>query len=266
MDSCSTEALCFRLRIMQILGVIPARYQSSRFPGKPLADMGGKSLIQRVVEQCRKSRQLSDIIVATDDPRIQEHVESFCKVEMTSSDHPSGTDRVAEVMARHGGFDGAVNIQGDEPMIDPKVIDKVAEALQDAPMTTAATPIRTVADYQSPHVNKVILNQASEAIYFSRRTIPCVRDALNLPATDQLKAFPFLKHLGIYGYRRETLLKLVQWPVSALEEAEKLEQLRALDHGVRIHVSIVAYESIGVDTPEDLEKVLKELGIGKTTR
>jgi 3-deoxy-manno-octulosonate cytidylyltransferase (CMP-KDO synthetase) len=183
---------------------------------------------------------------------------------MTSSEHPSGTDRVAEVMERHPDYEGAINIQGDEPMIDPSVIDQVAMALEVAPMTTAATPIVREEDYENVHVNKVILNQASQAIYFSRRTIPCVRDDLNRPVGDQLKAYPFLKHLGIYGYRRDTLLQLVQWPVSALEQAEKLEQLRALDHGIPIHVSVVDYESIGVDTPEDLQQVIRELGISKT--
>jgi len=259
----STDGMA-NLLLMQILGVIPARYQSSRFPGKPLADMGGKSLIERVVDQCRQSRQLADVIVATDDERIREHVSRFCRVEMTSSEHPSGTDRVAEVMERHPDYEGAINIQGDEPMIDPSVIDQVAMALEVAPMTTAATPIVREDDYENVHVNKVILNQASQAIYFSRRTIPCVRDDLNRPVGDQLKAYPFLKHLGIYGYRRDTLLQLVQWPVSALEQAEKLEQLRALDHGIPIHVSVVDYESIGVDTPEDLQQVIRELGISKT--
>lgn len=247
---------------MHIVGVIPARYQSSRFPGKPLADIGGKSLIQRVVEQCRRAESLSDVIVATDDERIADHASDFCRVEMTDPNHPCGTDRVAEVVERLADCEGAVNIQGDEPMIDPSVINEVAKALALAPMTTAATPIRQVEDYENTNVNKVILNQRSEAIYFSRRTIPCVRDQLDQPLESQLAAFPFLKHLGIYGYRRDTLLQLVGWPVSPLEQAEKLEQLRALDHGIPIHVSVVDYESIGVDTPEDVKRVLEHLDLG----
>ena len=250
------------LRSMQIVGVIPARYQSSRFPGKPLVDIGGKSLIQRVVEQCRRAESLADVIVATDDDRIAKHASAFCRVEMTDPNHPCGTDRVAEVVGRLKDCDGAVNIQGDEPMIDPSVINEVAKALEAAPMTTAATPIRQVKDYENTNVNKVILNQRSHAIYFSRRTIPCVRDQLDQPLETQLAAFPFLKHLGIYGYRRDTLLQLVGWPVSPLEQAEKLEQLRALDHGIPIHVSVVEYESIGVDTPEDVQRVLEHLDIG----
>src|SRR5210317_1997538 len=175
---------------MQIVGVIPARYQSSRFPGKPLVDICGKSLIQRVIEQCQKAKTLSEVIVATDDPRIAEHASQFCRVEMTAESHPSGTDRVAEVVEGLPDCDGAVNVQGDEPMMDPSVIDEVARALSSAPMSTAATPIKNPEDYENTNVNKVILNQASKAIYFSRRTIPCVREHLDKPVDDQLQAFP----------------------------------------------------------------------------
>ena len=241
---------------MQIVGVIPARYQSSRFPGKPLIDICGKSLIQRVIEQCQRAKTLSEVIVATDDSRIADHARRFCRVEMTSETHPSGTDRVAEVMEKLSDCDGAVNIQGDEPMMDPSVIDEVARALSSAPMSTAASPIKNPDDYENTNVNKVILNQASNAIYFSRRTIPCVREHLDRPVNEQLQTFPFLKHLGIYGYQRDTLLQLVAWPVSQLEEAERLEQLRAIDHGIPIHVSVVDYESIGVDTPEDVQRII----------
>ena len=241
---------------MQIVGVIPARYQSSRFPGKPLIDICGKSLIQRVIEQCQRAKTLSEVIVATDDSRIADHARQFCRVEMTSETHPSGTDRVAEVMEKLPDCDGAVTVQGDEPMMDPSVIAAVARALSSSPMSTAASPIKNPDDYENTNVNKVILNQASNAIYFSRRTIPCVREHLDRPVNDQLQTFPFLKHLGIYGYQRDTLLQLVAWPVSQLEEAEKLEQLRAIDHGIPIHVSIVDYESIGVDTPEDVQRII----------
>ena len=239
---------------------VPARWGASRFPGKPLADIAGKSLIQRVVEQCQQAAALEEVIVATDDARIADHVRPFCRVEMTSENHPSGTDRIAEVVAGLPSCDGVINIQGDEPMMDPAVINLVAKALEKAPMSTAATPIRDPEDYDNTNVNKVVLNQASQAIYFSRRTIPCVRESLDQPVARQLQAFPFLKHLGIYGYRKDTLAQLVQWPVSPLEKAEQLEQLRAIDHGIPIHVSIVAHENIGVDTPSDIQRVIAHLG------
>ncbi len=148
-----------------------------------------------------------------------------------------------------------MNIQGDEPLIDPGVVNAVARALDDSPMSTAATPIKDLAEYDNPNVVKVVVNVAGRALYFSRRTIPFVRDAASRPIAEQLAAFPFLKHLGIYGYRRETLLKLVKFPVSALEAAEKLEQLRALDNGIQIAVVTVKHDSIGVDVPADVERV-----------
>ncbi len=239
---------------MKILGIIPARYASTRFPGKPLHLIAGKPLIQHVVERCRQATTLAEIIVATDDARIAEVARKFCRVEMTSDQHPSGTDRIAEVISRCE-CDAAVNIQGDEPLIDPGVVNAVAQALIDSPMSTAATPIKDIAEYDNPNVVKVVVNVAGRALYFSRRTIPFVRDAASRPIAEQLAAFPFLKHLGIYGYRRETLLKLVKFPVSALEAAEKLEQLRALENGIQIAVVTVKYDSIGVDVPADVERV-----------
>ena len=239
---------------MKIIGVIPARYGSTRFPGKPLHKIAGKPLIQWVVEQCQKAKSLSKVVVATDDTQIWEVAQEFCDVEMTRSDHPSGTDRIAEVATRHA-CDALVNIQGDEPLIDPGVIDTVAAALENAEMSTAATGIRDPHEYDNANVVKVVVNRAGEALYFSRRTIPYVRDAASAPVEGQLAAFPFLKHLGIYGYRRETLLRLVGFPVSALENAEKLEQLRALDNGIQISVVTVDYESIGVDVPADVQRV-----------
>jgi len=175
-------------------------------------------------------------------------------VELTRSDHPSGTDRIAEVVARLD-CDAAVNIQGDEPLMDPAVIDAVAQALGDSAMSTAATPIQDAAEYDNPNVVKVVVSAASRALYFSRRTIPYLRDTASRSIHDQLAAFPFLKHLGIYGYRRETLLQLVQFPVSPLEQAEKLEQLRALEHGIGIAVVRVDYDSVGVDVPADVARV-----------
>jgi 3-deoxy-manno-octulosonate cytidylyltransferase (CMP-KDO synthetase) len=243
---------------VKITGIIPARYASTRFPGKPLALIAGKPLIQRVVEQCRKAKSLSEVIVATDDARIADAAKKFCRVEMTRADHPSGSDRIAEVAARCQ-CDAVVNIQGDEPMIDPTVIDAVAAALKDGEMSTAATPIKNLAEYDNPNVVKVVVNAAGRALYFSRRTIPYLREAASRSVSEQLAAFPFLKHLGIYGYRRETLLRLVKFPVSPLEQAEKLEQLRALENGIQIAVVKVDYDSVGVDVPEDVARVEKLL-------
>jgi len=240
--------------VRRILGLIPARYASTRFPGKPLHLIAGKPLIQHVVEQCRKATSLNEVIVATDDPRIGDAVRSFCRVELTSPDHPSGSDRIAEVAGRCP-CDAVLNIQGDEPLIDPEVINRVADALLDSDMSTAATPIKDPAEFDNPNVVKVVVNSAGRALYFSRRTIPFVRDAASRSTAEQLAAFPFLKHLGLYGYRRETLLRLVQFPVSPLEAAEKLEQLRALENGVQIAVVSVDYDSVGVDTPEDVARV-----------
>ena len=241
-------------RIMKILGIIPARYASTRFPGKPLALIAGKPLIQHVVERCQQAKSLGEIIVATDDPRIAAVAKKFCRVEMTRPEHPSGTDRIAEAVARCD-CDAVVNIQGDEPLMDPAVIDAVAGALAQNEMATAATPVKNPAEYDNPNVVKVVVNAAGRALYFSRRTIPYLREAASGSVSEQLAAFPFLKHLGIYGYRRETLLRLVKFPVSPLEAAEKLEQLRALENGIPMAVVKVAYDSVGVDAPEDVERV-----------
>ena len=243
---------------MKIVGIIPSRYASTRFPGKPLALIAGKPLIQRVVEQCQKAKSLSDVIVATDDDRILSAAKNFCRAEMTSPNHPSGSDRIAEVAAKIS-CDAVVNIQGDEPMIEPSVIDAVAGALENGEMSTAATRIKTTAELDNPNVVKVVVNAAGRALYFSRRTIPYLRKAAGGSTREQLAAFPFLKHLGIYGYRRETLLRLVKFPVSPLENAEKLEQLRALENGIEIAVVKVEHESVGVDAPEDVEWVERYL-------
>ena len=245
---------------MKIIGIIPARYASTRFPGKPLALIAGKALIQRVVEQCQKAKSLAEVVVATDDQRIFDAARKFCRVEMTRADHPSGSDRIAEVAGKIP-CDAVVNIQGDEPLIDPAVVDAVAGALAQNEMSTAATPIKSAAEYDNPNVVKVVVNTAGRALYFSRRTIPYLRAAAGRPAAEQMAAFPFLKHLGIYGFRRETLLRLVKFPVSPLETAEKLEQLRALDHGIAIAVIKVNYDSVGVDLPEDVAKVEKLLTV-----
>lgn len=246
---------------MKILGLIPARFASTRFPGKPLHLIAGQPLIQRVIERCRQARSLSEVVVATDDQRIAEVAGKFAPVELTRGDHPSGTDRIAEVTARRS-CDAVVNIQGDEPLLDPAVIDAVTEWLSISPMSTAATPIRDPAELDNPNVVKVVCSAAGQALYFSRRTIPFLRDQASAPAAARLSAFPFLKHLGIYGYRRETLLQLVQYPVSSLEAAERLEQLRALENGIPIAVARVVQDSIGVDVPADVARVEALLASG----
>jgi 3-deoxy-manno-octulosonate cytidylyltransferase (CMP-KDO synthetase) len=245
---------------MRIVGIVPARYASTRFPGKPLVLVAGQPLIQRVVERCRLAKSLSEVIVATDDDRIRTVAEQFCRVEMTLPEHPSGSDRIAEV-ARRLDCDAVINVQGDEPLMEPAVIDAVAGALAQAPMSTAATPVRDPEEYDSPNVVKVVVSAGGLALYFSRRTIPYLRDAASRSVSEQLAAFPFLKHLGIYGYQRETLLRLVRFPVSPLEAAEKLEQLRALENGIPIAVVKVDYNSVGVDVPADVGRVEKLLGL-----
>ena len=239
---------------MKIIGIIPARYGSTRFPGKPLHLIAGRPLIRHVVERCQQARSLSEVVVATDDPRIEAVARDFCRVEMTSPEHASGSDRIAEVAGR-ADCDAVVNIQGDEPLMDPAVVDAVAEAVAGCGMSTAATALLDPAEYDNPNVVKVVVNAAGRALYFSRRTIPYVRDAASRSVAEQLAAFPFLKHLGIYGFRRETLLRLVRYPVSSLEQAERLEQLRALENGIEIAVVRVDYESVGVDTPADAVRV-----------
>jgi 3-deoxy-manno-octulosonate cytidylyltransferase (CMP-KDO synthetase) len=239
---------------MKVIGIIPARYASTRFPGKPLALIAGKPLIRHVVERCQQAKSLAEVIVATDDTRIWEVAQGFCRAEMTAPDHPSGSDRIAEVVSRCA-CDAVVNIQGDEPLIDPAVIDAVAGALAQSEMSTAATLITNPHEYDNPNVVKVVVNAAGRALYFSRRTIPYLRDAASGSVSEQMAAFPFLKHLGIYGYRREALLRLVRFPVSPLERAEKLEQLRALENGIPIAVVTVDYDSVGVDVPADVARV-----------
>jgi len=247
---------------VKIVGIIPARYASTRFPAKALALIAGKPLVQHVIERCQQAKSLSEIIVATDDERIARAVEHLCRVEMTAAHHQTGSDRIAEVAERCA-CEAVVNVQGDEPLIDPKVIDVVAGALNSAEMSTAATPIKTMEEYDNPNVVKVVVNRSGKALYFSRRTIPYLREAASRSVNEQLAAFPFLKHLGIYGYRRETLLRLVRCPASPLELAEKLEQLRALEHEISIAVVQVDYDSVGVDVPTDVARVEQLLKANK---
>lgn len=242
----------------RVLGIIPSRYGSTRFPGKPLHPIAGKPLIQHVVERCRQASSLSEIIVATDDNRIAELANPFCKTVMTRSDHPSGTDRIAEV-AKDLDCDAVVNIQGDEPLIDPKVIDSVALALNDFEMSTAALRIKQGSALSNPNIVKVVLDSSNRALYFSRSQIPFIRDMNGKTPDELVQDIPFYHHMGIYGYRFETLMQLVQLPVSQLEKVECLEQLRALEAGISIGVIETKSPSIGVDTPGDVEKIEKLL-------
>jgi 3-deoxy-manno-octulosonate cytidylyltransferase (CMP-KDO synthetase) len=241
----------------RIVGVIPSRYASSRFPGKALADLCGKPMVQHVVERVSRAALLDEVLVATDDRRILEAVQSFGgKACMTSPTHPSGTDRIAEVV-RDLPCDLVVNIQGDEPLLEPAVIDKAVKPLaEDAsiPMGTVARPMGS-AEAADPSKVKVVLDRQGFALYFSRSRIPFVRDDV-LPGGEQ----PYLLHMGLYVYRRETLLRLAALPPTPLEERERLEQLRALEHGIRIRVVITEHESFGVDTPADLARVRKMMG------
>jgi 3-deoxy-manno-octulosonate cytidylyltransferase (CMP-KDO synthetase) len=176
---------------VKVVGIIPARYGSTRFPGKALAPIAGQPLIQRVVERCQRAKSLAEVIVATDDARIADAAKAFCRVEMTRAGHPSGTDRIAEVAGKIS-CDAIVNIQGDEPLIDPSVIDAVAGALAQNEMSTAATPIRNPGEYDNPNVVKVVVSAAGRALYFSRRTIPYLREAAKGSVSEQLAAFLFL--------------------------------------------------------------------------
>ncbi len=227
--------------------VIPARYGSTRFPGKPLAPLWGKPLIQHVYERALRSKRCSRVIIATDDARIAAAAAGFgAEAAMTSADHPSGTDRVAEV-TRGLDADLIVNLQGDEPLVDPASIDAAVEPLAaDAsiPMGTLCAPIEQTADLANPHVVKVVVDRAGFALYFSRLPIPFVRNG-----RADVRRY---RHIGLYVYRREFLLKLASLSPTPLEQAEKLEQLRALEHGHRIRVAVVSKASPGIDTPADL--------------
>ncbi len=241
---------------MKILGIIPARYASTRFPGKPLVDIAGKSMIQRVYEQAKKCAGLSEVIVATDDNRIFDHVARFGGVAvMTSSAHQSGTDRCAEVAQKHPDYEVIINIQGDEPFIDPEQISKLISCFNDAG-TQIATLIKKVQTEQELHnINspKVIINKHSEAIYFSRSPLPHIRGQ---EPENWLQHFTYFKHIGIYGYRADILQQITKLPVSPLEKAESLEQLRWIENGYKIKVAETELETYAIDTPEDLEKLL----------
>jgi 3-deoxy-manno-octulosonate cytidylyltransferase (CMP-KDO synthetase) len=241
---------------MEIVGVIPARFASTRLPGKPLLSETGRPLIQHVVEAARRAKSLERIIVATDHPAIALAVTAFGgEFMMTRADHATGTDRVAEVAARLERARVIVNLQGDEPEISGAAVDDVVSLLAsnaDAPMATLATPIRDQAIYRDPACVKVVCSRRERALYFSRSPIPHHRDALpDLGKSPDPVAF---LHLGIYAYRREFLLELASLPFGRLEAVEKLEQLRVLEAGYPIAVGIVEEASVGIDTPEDYER------------
>jgi 3-deoxy-manno-octulosonate cytidylyltransferase (CMP-KDO synthetase) len=236
---------------MQIIGVIPARYDSTRFPGKPLALIKGKSLIERVWRQARKARKLDDIIIATDDDRIQKAAEAFgARVVLTSRTCKCGTDRLAEVARKTPASAGIfINIQGDEPLIPPALIDELAETLRATPglpAVTAAYPLNDEREYMDPNVVKVVVDEKSHALFFSRSPLPYRRSKGTMTC---------YKHLGIYGYRRHFLLRFTGWPQTPLEKIEQLEQLRILEKGYRIKVVLSGRDSYGVDVPDDVKKI-----------
>jgi 3-deoxy-manno-octulosonate cytidylyltransferase (CMP-KDO synthetase) len=241
---------------MRILGVIPARYASSRFPGKPLILIQGKSMIQRVYEQCLQATQLSNVVVATDDERIFQEVKKFGgDVVMTSEKHQSGTDRCLEALQLKGEpFDAVVNIQGDEPFIHPSQIDQLAILIQsvDNDIATLAKIIDSNEDLFNSNVVKVVTTVKGKAIYFSRHAIPFHRSSDN---DDWQLHHNYMKHIGLYAYRTPILEKIAVLPVSSLEKAESLEQLRWLENGFSIAVGITDKQNFGIDSPEDLKKI-----------
>ena len=239
----------------EVTAIIPARWASIRFPGKPLVNLRGKPLVQHVWERANRAKRVGRVIIATDDMRIAEAAFDFgAEVALTSPKHPTGTDRLAEVAGKLKSAAIILNVQGDEPDIAPSTIDRLVGALQDDPglgMVTAANPVTDLADVQNPHVVKVVTDLAGRALYFSRSVIPHDRDGR--------RGIRYLRHQGIYGYRRKVLLAFVKWKPTPLEQAEKLEQLRALEHGIAIGVIVVRRGSVGVDVPGDLAKAERAL-------
>ncbi|HEX7366690.1 MAG TPA: 3-deoxy-manno-octulosonate cytidylyltransferase [Pelobium sp.] len=244
---------------MKILGIIPARFASTRFPGKPLINLAGKSMIQRVYEQAKKASSLAEVVVATDSNEIFTAVKAFNgNVIMTDGQHQSGTDRCAEVCRKMIGYDAIINIQGDEPMIEPQQINLLASCFNDisTDLATLIKKIKTPEELFNYNTPKVIINTRSEAIYFSRQVIPYLKD---VEPKDYLKHQTFYKHIGIYGYRTTTLGIIAGMQTGDLENSEKLEQLRWIENGCTIKVAITNKESLAIDSPEDVEKVLAAL-------
>lgn len=238
---------------MKKLAIIPARYASSRFPGKPLINLGGKTMIQRVFEGVATARLFDEVVVATDDQRIVENVHSFGgKVLLTKSSHESGTERCGEVIELYPDFDVVVNIQGDEPLVNAKQLDVLLAAFEDesVEIATLGTPKITSKEIEDPNRIKIVLDKNSNALYFSRSPIPNQRNS---------EKYPFLRHIGLYAYRTEILKQLVRLTPTLLEKAESLEQLRWLYHGFKIRVVETQIETPNIDAPEDVEDVLGRL-------
>lgn len=243
---------------MKVLGIIPARYASSRFPGKPLFELKGKSMIQRVYEGALKSQKITKLIVATDDERIFAAVKAFGgEVAMTSLEHPSGTDRCGEIAKRYPDFDVVINIQGDEPLVDFRQLDDLIAAFENKTVNIATLGIKQISlqDLNNPNRIKIVVNQQQEALYFSRSNIP---NSVNYKGQAQ-EFYPFLRHIGLYAYRRSTLLELIDLEPSKLEQIESLEQLRWLYYGYKITVVATEIETPNIDVPEDVEQVLKAI-------
>ncbi len=239
----------------EVVGIIPARWGSTRFPGKALHPIAGKPLLRHVWEQCLRAKALDSVVIATDDMRIAEAAFAWgAEVSLTSPDHASGTDRIAEVAKKMRGISHIINIQGDEPLVEPRLLNQLARQMQRDPrieMITAVHPFADPAEAQSPHQVKAVLDRHKCALYFSRQPIPYPREP---------KApFQFYRHQGIYGYRRDLLLRFVRWQPSPLETVESLEQLRALENGVSIHVVVTASGSPGVDTLADAQAIERQL-------
>lgn len=244
---------------MKILGIIPSRYQSSRFPGKPLIDIAGKSMIQRVYEQSSKSALINELIVATDDQRIFDHVESFGgNVMMTSESHTSGTDRCGEVVEKYSDFDIVINIQGDEPLIRPDQLDELLTAFKnsDVKLATLVKRMSSIEDVLNPNRIKVVLDKDKNGVYFSRSPIPFIA---NTDKSEWLAKADFWKHIGIYAWRSDVLSKLIALPKTELEQQESLEQLRWIYNGFKIATVETQIETPNIDAPEDLKKVLSLL-------
>jgi len=245
---------------MRTIGIIPARYGSTRFPGKPLAKIQGRPMIWHVYQRCLKAKYLDQVLVATDDKRIYDCVLDFGGLAvMTSEKHRSGTDRIAEALTkfetRSSKFGTIINIQGDEPLIDPKTIDLLAKAISEDKNIEMATLVGSFNDRHdllSANTAKVVADERGNALYFSRSVIPGSRES-------SFRLSNYLKHIGIYAYRRDILFKLISWPQSGLEKTEKLEQLRALEHGVKIKLIKTGYRPLAVDIPADLARVNKTL-------
>jgi 3-deoxy-manno-octulosonate cytidylyltransferase (CMP-KDO synthetase) len=241
---------------MRILGIIPARYGSSRFPGKPLIDLKGKTMIRRVYEGASRSTMLTDLVVATDDQRIFDEVQSFGgKVVMTAAAHPTGTDRCAEVLQLlEETYDVVINIQGDEPLVDPRQLDSLLTAFSDPTVDIGTLASRSIelSDILNPNRIKVVVDHQHKALYFSRSPLPNFANAKGEP----LDNYPYLRHIGLYAYRAEILARISRLAPTALEQIESLEQLRWLYNGYAIKVVETTIETPNIDAPEDVEKVL----------